>query len=221
MKTPVSKYFYIEMLVKKIKHNYDNKLQYDWFFDELIKLYGPLINSASKKLYKKFKTKIKFNDVRSKVTALFFEAIRRYNPQYKEGADVDKFKYVYFSSYLNKFLPWEIMRISKPVKIDYDDLVIDTRNVEFESSLKNSEVVKKLVSKDDFTPISENFISLCRFAQKELRNDLMADIMMLHYGYDYKNLEIAKILVVSEAKVASSISHLKKFWQSHKDLLTP
>ena len=222
VKKPVSNYDYIEYLVTKIKLLHATRKNYDWYFDELIRLYYPLIQSTSQKVYQKLKNKLTFTELKNRVINLFFIGIIRYDAGYNNVDHVEnkEFTYVYFSSYLKKFLPWEVMRLSRPSKIEEDDLSVDPRHIELNLNKPNKEISKNLVyNSASEHPISENFISLCRMTQKELANDLMSDVMILHFGYDFKNREIAEMLGVSQAKIGTIMLELKNFWAQNKDLL--
>lgn len=223
-KTSVSNYDYIEYLVTKIKLLHASKSNYDWYFEELIRLYYPLIQSTSQKVYQKLKNVLTFGELKSRIINLFFIGIIRYDPKYNndENKDSKDFTYVYFSSYLKKFLPWEVMRISRPSKIEEDDLSIDPRHIELNLNKPTKEISKRLVyDSASEHPISDNFISLCRMTQKETSNDLLSDTMILHYGYDFKNREIAEMLGISQAKVGFLMLELKNFWSQNKELLIP
>lgn len=219
-KTPINKYDYIELLVIKIKTLYDAGQEYDMYFEELLALFFPLITNISRKLYNKCKGEISSQEIKSRVIGLIFLAIIRYNPKYKMGENKKKFTYVYFSSYLKKFIPWEVMRILKPPRIDYDDLHPDPRNVELNLNHPVKEVSKRLIYNSSTEhPISENFISLCKLARKDLKSDILGDIMILVYGYGFKNREVSEMLNINEHRIGALLSELKKFWKANAELL--
>jgi hypothetical protein len=218
-KTSVDNYIYTEHLVLKIKDLYNIKQNYDWHFEELIRIYMPLINSSCRKVYSKLKAKATFNEIKSKIVEIFFESILRYEPSYRYGEQKpDKienknFTYVYFSNYLKRKLPWDLLRIYQPTRLEYDDLS-GPINIELSSPMQAN---IKDTSIDH--PVTENFIHLCQQMQKHLSDDLMADIMMLTFGYGYKNNELAYFFDISQLKAHQAIASIKTFWKINRDLM--
>ena len=221
MKTAVTKYQYIEYLVCTIKFLHKEGKNFDWYFDELTLLYRPLIQVVTKRVYLKLRPRVNFSEIKIKVVEIFFDSILRYEPTFNDGTEHcqngNKFSYVYFSNYLKRKLPWDVMRLYKPTKIDYDDLSINSKNVELNLTNLSKEVQAKLEANNHTKPISDNFINLCKVTKKELKNDLLSDIMILHYGYDYKNNEIAKFFNITPLKVSNSLTEIKKFWEQNKE----
>lgn len=210
---------YIEYLVVKIKELYSKKENYEWYFDQLIEMYNPLIVASTKKVYNKFKLRVSFLEIKVKILEIFFESVLRYEPKFHDNdKEVKNFTYVYFCNYLKRKLPWDLMRLYKPTKIEHDDLQIDPRHVELNLTKDNSDIQKHLEYSEK-QPISDNFIQLCRLAQRQLNNDLLSDIMILHFGYGYKVKEIAAFFSISSTKVHNSLSSLKKFWKQNSELI--
>lgn len=222
-KTPVNNYQYLEFLVRKIKVLHKEKVNFDWYFDQLIALYNPLIQSSARKIYKKFKSRVSFLEVRDKIVVLFFDSILRYEPNFSDKTkDTNNFTYVYFSNYLKRKLPWDLMRLYQPTKIEHDDLSVDPRHVELDHSKANPELQKKFVyTNTNLRPISENFIYLCKHANKELYSDFLADVMILHFGYGYKNNEIASFFETTPLKIHNALGELKKYWKANQELINP
>lgn len=220
-KTAISRYIYIEVIVSKIKYLYSKNKPYDWYFDELLKMFTPLITNLTRKLYSKSRGEISSQEIRARVVSLIFIAVIRYDPKYNISKEKNNnFTYVYFSSYLKNFIPWEVMRILNPPKMDYDDLLPDPRNVELNLNHPVKEVSKRLIYNPATEhPISENFINLCKFCKVETKSDLIADCMMLQFGYGFKNKDIAKMLGLTEYKIGFIILELKKFWRENSELL--
>lgn len=217
----ITNYKYLQFLVDKIKLlNKENK-DYDWYFEELITIYSPLIQSMTRKAFNKFKSDVSFNEVKSRVIELFFDTILKYEAKYKntDKVSTDNFDYVYFSNYLKRKLPWDLMRLYKPSKPDYDDFAADPRHVTLDyhkyPEIEHSSYYTSVGDK----PISDNFISLCRMVKKELKNELLGEIMLLKFGYDFKNDEIALFLGITPLKVSATLNELKKYWAVNKEYL--
>lgn len=219
-KIAVSNYQYLELLVRKIKSlHYENK-DYNWYFDELLLLYNPLVQSSTRRVYNKFKSNVNFIDIKLKVIEILFDTILRYEPTFTDNGkhckDGDNFKFVYFSNYLKRKLNWDLMRLYKPTRIDYDDLCYNPKFVEFTSCHNTT-----LVCDNEAPMISENFIFLCKKAQKDLQNDVLSDTMMLQYGYGYKPSEIAEFFGTTSLKIHAYLAELKKYWLHNKEALLP
>ncbi len=220
-KIPVSNYQYISYLVYNIKKLHAEKKDYDWYFNQFLTIYFPLIQSNTTKVHKKLKAKVPFVDVKTKVIEALFLAILKYKIKYTdESKHADGFEHVYFSKYLNVKLPWDIMRLYRPTKVIRDDFSIDPRHIELNLKKLNTEVQDRFECHNvQLDPISDNFVSLCCLAHKKLKNDVLSDIMFLHFGLDYRNSEIAELFNMSQLKVSLSLGELKKFWAKNKDLL--
>lgn len=203
-----------------IKRLHAEGKNYDWYFAQFTYIYYPLIQFNTTKVHKKLKN-IPFIDVKTRVIECLFLAILQYKITFTEGADhVKGFEHVHFSRYLNVKLPWDIMRIYKPTKIVNDDFSTDPRNIELNVKKLNTEVQDKFECHDaQLDPISDNFVSLCCLAHKQLKNDLLSDIMFLRFGCDYKSSEIATLCNISQIKVSQGLDALKKFWIKNKDLI--
>jgi len=221
----VTKYKYISWLVDKFKEVHKENGNIDWYFDELVTIYEPLLFSVCKKVYNRKGVNVTFIEVKTRVFEVFFKSIIDYESNYKDKglqtSDGKKFNYVYFSSYLKRKIPWDALRLIKPPKVEYDDLSIDSRHVELDMNNCNPELQKKLEYTGEVVPISPNFISLCRMAQKELKSDIYGDVMILYFGYNYKNSELAQLLNCSPQKISLALSDLKKFWRANKEKIMP
>lgn len=219
----VTKFQYISYLVNEIKQLHDNNQDYNWYFNELVELYNPLIRSACKKVYEKLRDNRDYQELRTRVLEIFFDAIIKYKKTFKDGRNANSFKHVYFGSYLKGKLPWDLMRLVTPPKVEYDEITMDHRNMELDLENCSNEVEFKLSTEKSIgkvtKPLSDNFISLCRIIQKQLRSDMIADVMILFYGYGYKNREIAQMLNCSPQKVSIAISEIKKFWRENKEII--
>lgn len=220
-KIPVSNYQYISYLVVNIKRLHAEGKNYDWYFDQFLIIYFPLIQSNTTKVHKKLKNRIPFVDVKTKVIEALFLAILKYNVTFSDASkSTADYTRVYFSRYLNSKLPWDIMRLYKPTKVEYDDFSVDPKHVELNLKKLNTEVQDRFECHNvQLDPISNNFVSLCCMTQKQLKNDFISDIMFLHFGCDYRNSEISKLFDVSQLKISLGLNELKKFWVKNKDLL--
>ena len=220
-----TKYKYISWLVDKFKEVHSAGGNIDWYFNELVSIYEPLLFSVCKKVYNRKGINVTFEEVKTRVFEVFFKSILDYESNYKDKglqtSDGRKFSYVYFSSYLKRKIPWDALRLINPPKVEYDDLSIDPRHVELDMNNCNPELQRKLEYTGEVIPISANFISLCRMAQKELKSDIYGDVMILYFGYNYKNSELAKLLNCSPQKISLALSDLKKFWRSNKEKIMP
>ncbi len=219
LKTPISKYQYLEILVIKIKECHKGKENFEHYFEELVFLFTPLINSSTRKIYNKFKSYVSFHEIRAKILSILFETIIRYEPNYKDKdkSTVD-FTYVYFNSYLKSKLKWDLLRLYQPTRAAYDDMCVDPRNIELNNTCVRDEAQEKLQYVST-CPVSENFIFLCQKVAKDIGNDFVADVMLLHYGYGYKNTQIAKLYEVSSVKVSQALDELRRYWTDNKELL--
>lgn len=157
-----------------------------------------------------------FVDLRFKILTILFNTIITYDPKFRNKNVIENkdFTYVYFSNYLKRKLPWDLYRIYKPTKIEYDDLMIDKRHVEFDVNKVNLSYIN-----DGQRPITEDFIYLCRLINKHKYDDLFGEIMMLRYGYDYNSIKIAKLLQVRKKCVEKYLEQLIDFWRENKEYL--
>ncbi len=220
-RTSLTRFQYIQYLVYKIKDLHKLNKNYDFYFNELIKMYSPLINMVSKNVQKKYQINITFTEIKTKVIELVFLALIRFDIEYNDRKeDVKGFDTVYFSKYLKNTLPWEVLRIIRPNKVEYDEYATDPKFKEFDVNKLPKKIKEKLIHNEVANhPISDNFINLCRLMKNELKSDLLGDIMMLNFGYAYKNHEISKILGISQARVGVCVLQIKNFWKENKDLL--
>ena len=217
-KKSFTKYQYIEFVVDRIKKLHEKDEDIDWYFNEFTTLYSPLIFKTCKKLRAKTKKSTSLVEAKTRVIEWLFDAILRYDNKYVDSSKKPnkKFNKVYFSQYLKTKLGWDLHRSLNPSKPDYDDVGINPKYVELD--LKYNNYIK---DKFIYTPVkylSENFIGLCRLAQKRLKDDICSDVMMLHYGYDFKTNEIAKMLKCQPKKVSFVLNRLKTFWSEHDNL---
>lgn len=222
-RTTISKYDYINGLIRKIKELQSTGQTYDVYFDELTVLYSPLIHSTCRKIMLGLrKTNYSMQDVKVRVMEILFDAIVRYNDHFtdksKHPKKGQKFDRVWFSSYLKAKLPWEIRRILIPARCERDDMHLTPRPAD-ESLEANEDLQKTLLVEDKPIGISANFISLCRFAQKGLKDDLASDIMMLKFGYSYKDREMARLVGANKKRVKLAQGQLKHFWQLYPENL--
>lgn len=220
----VTKFEYISALVSETKRLYNEGKDYNWYFEELLLVYRPLISSICGKIYNRHKLNRNAQDIRTRVEEQFFYAILKYKSSYSDPDSTSqsgKFKQVYFSTYLKGKLPWDVMRLMNPPKVEHDELAIDSRHVELDIH-NNDEIVNKLSTKQSVgkvtKSISDHFISICRYCGKQLKDDISADVMMLHYGFGFKNKEIAELLGCSPQKISMVLINLNNFWKDANNL---
>lgn len=212
-KKSVTKYKYIEFLVTKIKRCHKNNEKFDEYFDELITLYSPLIYRICKRVRAKCETNLQIPEIRLRVIESVFDAILRYTDGYEDGRENSKgFDKIYFSQYLKIKLGWDVHRYLNPTKIEHED----SKNQKYVDIDKTD--VYETLSYIPTKPISDNFISLCRLAQKKIKDDLCADYMMLNFGYDFKNSELASVFAVNSRELAPIDKKLKDFWKEEQNL---
>jgi hypothetical protein len=203
----------------KIKECHKNGEPFEDYFDELVLLFTPLINASTKRVHNKFKSYVSFHEIRSKIISILFQSIIKYDPNFKgKDENTKDFTYVYFSSFLKGKLRWDLVRLYKPSRAAYDDLCVDPRNIELNNTSVKDEAQQKLQYVNS-CPVSDNFIYLCQKVAKAVSNDFVADVMLLHYGYGYKNNEIAKLYEVSSVKVSQALDELRRYWTDNKEEL--
>lgn len=227
LKTPITKYDYIAFLVRRIQENHISKQSVDWYFDEFCIMYAPLIYKTCRKV----KNKVSYfyiNEIRSRVLEIMFDIILRYDSKFNDKSSLNndngdsknnkKFNGIYFSKYLKGRLKWDVYRVLKPPKIEYDDMHINTNSVQL--NLNSPELIEKFKCEPTYAcnPISNNFISLCRMVGKILQDDICADVMFLCYGYGDRPRNIAKALDCDVKKVNHALFKLKQFWLEKNNL---
>jgi hypothetical protein len=217
----ITKFEIIALLVNKIKELHKSKQSYDWYFERLANIYSPLIHTYCKKLLSKNIQNVNYIEIKTRILEILLDAVLKYNRSYNENNNpTESFNHVYFSNYLKRKLPWDCWRINNPIKVEYDDNVIDSRHVELD--FNNPEIQDKLQHYHILEkPISDNFISLCRLTKKSLCSDVCADAMMLQFGYGFRNSEIAKLFNCSPERVCLSLIEVKEFWKNNKDQILP
>lgn len=213
----ITEYEYIEFLVNRIKEDHKKGLPSDWCFNELSTRYSPLIFKLCKRLKTKMKT-MTISEAKIRIMEWMFDAILRYDESYtdKKKDFNSKFDKVYFSQYLKTKLGWDLHRFLHPSKPDYDDFNYNPKFVALD--LKNNNLVAEKFLYVPVKSLSDNFIALCRETQKTLKDDSCGDIMMLHFGYDFKIQEIASMLELPAKKVGSLLAKIKAFWSEERNL---
>lgn len=214
----ITKFKFIGLLIKNIQDKIKDNERYDWYFGQLIQIYKPFIIIETRKIYSKLKYVATYQEIKTRVLEFLLESVIKYKLNYTSNICNNKnFDHVYFSNYLKKRMPWERSRFMNPSKVENSDIIINSVNVELDETDIN--VIVKSRKTFQESPISSNFISLCRMLQRHLKNDIYADVMMLYYGYGCKNREISKLLHCSPRKVSQSLIKIKDFFRSRSDLL--
>ncbi len=213
----ITRYDYISSIVQKIKRLQSKGESVDWYFNKLIEMYSPLIYKTCKKIRSKIGSTCTLQEVKARVYEMLFDAVLRYDNDYT-NSDIqsDKtFSGVYFSRYLKSKLSWDIYRSINPPKPDYDDLSISPKYVELD--FRHDAKIREKFVYNPVAYLSDNFISLCRLAQKHIKDDEYSDVMLLCYGYDYKIQEMAKMLGCQPKKITMILSKLKQFWSEKEN----
>jgi ribosomal protein S17E len=213
-KKPIDNFKYVNLLVLKIKAYAKENKDYDFYFNELVTLHWPFLNAQMKKVYYKLPLETReYTVVRARLLEMFFEIILKYEPKFTDNEENKKnFTGIYFGTYLKAAMNWSIHRMSHPNKIETDDFALDKRNVELIIDVEDKKIQH---------PISDNFISLCRKVHKDLNNEDLSDIMMLLYGYNWKEKDICKALGIKSSELKSKVSRLNKYWRENADLILP
>lgn len=214
MKKPIDNFKYVNLLVLRIKDFAKKGKNYDFYFDELVKLHWPFLNSQMKKVY--YKLPVETRDyilVKNRLLEMFFQTIMKYEPKFtNDQKDVKGFTGMYFGAYLKSAMAWDLVRMAKPNKIETDDFALDKRNVELIIDVEDQKQVR---------PISDNFISLCRKIHKDEQDEDLSDIMILLYGYNWKDKEIYKALDLRPNEYKDAVQDINSFWKQNSDYILP